>query len=437
MVSCGRGDPRPRDKAIHRKGNAAPATHIPMYLLLALCILAASTLAGCSGWQSSLNPQGPHAQHIATLFWIFVVVCGLVWLAVCVVLVVGVARRRGAPRDPLDVAPARERRIGHLVLALAGATGVVVVAFTLLSYFAQRDLWAAPGERMTVRVAGHQWWWDVLYEDPVRARSFASANEIHIPVNTPVRVRLETRDVIHSFWVPALAGKMDQITGRQNEQELLATRAGVYRGQCAEFCGREHAKMALLIVASPPEEFKAWREAQNRAAERPDDPVRQHGLQVFQLRGCALCHTIRGTDAGGRLGPDLTHLASRRTIAAGTAPLTSGHLAAWIADPQHVKPGTQMPPSALRGAPARQRARSGRPRHPARSSVGHAAQHPRLAQHGRSQDHRAALHRDGFLLPLRRRARRGGDAAAAGAAFEPLAQPRSLQPALHHARRDD
>jgi cytochrome c oxidase subunit 2 len=326
-----------------------------MYIRLHVCrtactIAAASCLAGCSGWQSVLDPQGPHAQQIANLFWVFVGVCAVIWLAVCAVLVIGVARRRTGQRGPLDLVPARERTIGHLVLALAAGTAVVVIAFTLLSYFAQRDLWAAPGShRMTLRVAGHQWWWEVLYEDEQPARSFLTANEIHIPVNTPVRVLLETRDVIHSFWIPTLAGKMDQISGRMNDQQLLATRPGIYRGQCAEFCGREHAKMALLVVASSPEEFNAWREAQNRPAEPPDDPVRRHGQQIFQSRGCMLCHTIRGTEAGGRVGPDLTHLAGRRTIAAGTSPLTSGHLAAWIADPQHIKPGTQMPPSALSG----------------------------------------------------------------------------------------
>ncbi len=312
---------------------------------------AACALAGCSGWQSALDPQGPHAQNIAWLFWLFVAVCGAIWLAVCVVLLVGVARRRGTRPEPLDLAPAREGMLGNLVLSLAAATAGIVIAFTLLSYFAQRDLWAAPGtNRMTVRVAGHQWWWEVLYEDEQPARSFLTANEIHIPVNTPVRVLLETRDVIHSFWIPTLAGKTDQISGRMNEQQLLARHPGVYRGQCAEFCGREHAEMAFLVVATSPDEFNAWRDAQNRAADPPTEQVRQHGQEVFQSRGCMLCHTVRGTDAGGKLGPDLTHLASRRTIAAGTTPLTAGYLAAWIADPQHIKPGTQMPPSALSGA---------------------------------------------------------------------------------------
>jgi cytochrome c oxidase subunit 2 len=354
MMLSGRSDSRPSGEAT-RWEDAAAANAISLGIILPairiVCLVAiVSSLSACSGWQSSLDPQGPHAQHIADLFWAFLVVCTIVWLAVCVVLVAGATRRRGARPDPLDLAPARERMLGGVVLSLAAGTGVVVIAFTLLSYFAQRDLWAAPSSAMTLRVAGHQWWWEVLYEDQEPARSFLAANEIHIPVNTPVRVLLETRDVIHSFWVPTLAGKTDQISGHMNEQQLLAARPGVYRGQCAEFCGREHAKMALLVVATPPEQFNAWRDAQNRPAEVPTDAVRREGLRVFEMRDCMLCHTIRGTSAGGRLGPDLTHLAGRRTIAAGTAPLTAGHLAAWIADPQHIKPGTQMPPSALSGA---------------------------------------------------------------------------------------
>lgn len=336
----GEGDHRRRAPAAQTSNRARGVS---------LVVAVSIGVAGCSGWQSSIDPQGPHAQQIADLFWAFVVVCTVIWAAVCAVLVIAVARRRSAPPEPLDVAPERERRIGHVVLSLAAATAVVVIVFTLLSYVAQRDLWAARSDALTLRVAGHQWWWEVLYQDRQPDRSVLTANEIHIPVNTPVRVRLETRDVIHSFWIPSLAGKMDQISGRQNELQLVASRPGVYRGQCAEFCGREHAEMALLVVASAPDEFQAWHDAQSRPADPPDDPVRGRGLRVFQSRACMLCHTIRGTDAGGKFGPDLTHLASRRTIAAGTAPLTAGHLAGWIADPQHLKPGTQMPPSALSG----------------------------------------------------------------------------------------
>jgi cytochrome c oxidase subunit II len=308
------------------------------------------SLAACSGRQSSLDPQGPYAQQIANLFWAFLAVCALIWLAVCVVLSIAVIRRRAARPQPLELAPARERMMGQLVLSLGGGTGVIVIAFALISYVAQRNLWAEPNSGMTLRVVGHQWWWEVLYDDPQPARNFITANEIHIPVNTLVRVRLETRDVIHSFWVPSLAGKMDQISGHINEQLLLAARPGIYRGQCAEFCGQEHAKMAFSVVASSPEEFDAWRDGQIRAAAPPEGPERRRGRHVFESHSCLVCHTIRGTIAGGKFGPDLTHLASRRSIAAGTAPLTAGHLGGWIADPQHLKPGTQMPPGDLGGA---------------------------------------------------------------------------------------
>jgi cytochrome c oxidase subunit II len=311
----------------------------------------AAALAGCSGWQSALDPHGPHAARIAELLWIFIAVCTAIWLAVCVVLVWAIRRRRGAERpDPLDLAPARERRLGQLIMGLGMATAIVVIAFAVISFLAQRNLQAAASDELTIHVMGHQWWWEVTYEDPEPARSFITANEIHLPVGVPAKVVLETNDVIHSFWIPSLAGKMDQISGHTNEQELIASRPGVYRGQCAEFCGQSHAKMALLVIASPSDEFEAWRNAQISAAGSPNDPVRQQGLSVFKARGCMLCHSVRGTNAGGNLGPDLTHLASRKTIAAGTAALEPGTLAGWIADPQHMKPGAQMPNIDLTGA---------------------------------------------------------------------------------------
>jgi cytochrome c oxidase subunit 2 len=205
----------------------------------------------------------------------------------------------------------------------------------------------APGH-VPIRVTGHQWWWEVLYEDKPE-RSFVTANEIYVPVGEPITVTLETRDVIHSFWVPSLHGKMDQISGHENQLQFSASRPGVYWGQCAEFCGLEHAKMAFNVVAVPRPEFELWQARQLSPAESPIEAVRQQGLLVFLSRGCMLCHTIRGTLAGGRLGPDLTHLASRRSLAAGTLANNAGSLAGWIADPQHVKPGNFMPNIELSG----------------------------------------------------------------------------------------
>jgi cytochrome c oxidase subunit II len=214
---------------------------------------------------------------------------------------------------------------------------------TGLSFATQKAIVADPEPGVTLRLTGHQWWWEVTYEDPQPSRSFTTANEIHLPVGVPVRLRLGSGDVIHSFWVPNLAGKMDLITGRETELRFTPERVGSYRGQCAEFCGWQHAHMGLLVVVEPRETFEAWREAQIAPAALPENDERRRGEEVFLASPCVMCHTVRGTPAGGRTGPDLTHLASRQSIAAGTLPLTRGSLAAWIVDPQAIKPGVHMP----------------------------------------------------------------------------------------------
>jgi cytochrome c oxidase subunit 2 len=174
-----------------------------------------------------------------------------------------------------------------------------------------------------------------------------TANEIHVPVGRKVRLEVRSGDVIHSFWAPNLHGKLDLIPGYGGTTSFRADRPGVYHGRCAEFCGLQHARMDFLVIADPPERFAAWYEQQLRAAPAPADSVQQKGQQVFLSRQCAMCHAIRGTPANSRVGPDLTHLASRRTLAAGTLPNTRGHLAGWVLDPQKIKPGAKMPPNQL------------------------------------------------------------------------------------------
>jgi cytochrome c oxidase subunit 2 len=198
-----------------------------------------------------------------------------------------------------------------------------------------------------IRVTSHQWWWDARYGGAEAAEMFTTANELHIPVGRPVVLTLESADVIHSFWVPALSGKKDLIPGRTATLRLQADRPGVYRGQCAEFCGTQHAKMALLIVAEPEDDFQRWATRQRQPAREPTDDLQRRGRDVFQQASCAMCHAIHGTRAGGRRAPDLTHLASRRTIAAGTLPNSVGNLAGWIVDPHRIKPGVNMPANAL------------------------------------------------------------------------------------------
>jgi cytochrome c oxidase subunit 2 len=196
---------------------------------------------------------------------------------------------------------------------------------------------------LTIEVIGHQWWWEVRYPQ----LGITTANEIHIPAGPAIAVRLNTADVIHSFWVPQIAPKLDLINGMTNTLALDNVQPGQYRGQCAEFCGVQHALMGVLVVAEPEQAFDAWAQNQRQPAAAPSDNPAQAGQQVFLSQQCAYCHTVRGTAATGRLGPDLTHVASRQTLAALTLLNTAGNLGGWVVDPQGLKPGNQMPHTDL------------------------------------------------------------------------------------------
>ncbi len=300
-------------------------------------------LAGCSGPQSALDPKGPEAHVLSNLFYVFLWVCIVVWVLIVAVLAWALARRRAPRPEPLVVDPGTDSRFRVIVTSLALFTGVTVVTLAVFSYAAQAQLFARPEAGVTIKVTGHQWWWEVAYDDPSPANTFTTANEIHVPVGEPITVKLTSADVIHSFWVPTLFGKMDAITGRENQVQFTADKPGVYRGQCAEFCGLQHAHMALVVFAEPREQFEAWKAAQLAPAPQPANSAQQAGLDVFLNNPCVSCHSIRGTSAGGRAGPDLTHLAGRTTIAADTLPFTRGALGAWLIDPQSTKPGANMP----------------------------------------------------------------------------------------------
>lgn len=300
-------------------------------------------LGGCRGWQSALDAHGPSARALADMFWIFVSVLATVWVLTMFALLVSLRRRRSADADPLETDPRTERRMTITISVAIALTLVTVVSLTGLSYAAQKALFAHKDGALTLLVTGQQWWWKVTYEDSQPNRVFTTANEIHIPVGEPVLIKLESSDVIHSFWIPSLTGKMDAITGRQNQIQIQADRPGTYRGQCAEFCGLQHAHMGLLVIAEPKEDFERWRARQVSSALPPNDPERQRGMEIFLSRPCIMCHQIRGTDAGGKVAPDLTHVGSRRYIGAGTLETTRGNIAAWIVDPHGVKPGVNMP----------------------------------------------------------------------------------------------
>jgi cytochrome c oxidase subunit 2 len=302
--------------------------------------------------QSVLHPAGAQAGHIHDLWWFMFWICAAVFVIVMAFLLAAIFRRRawvlvGHPTPP-DAA--QERRLSGVVGAAAGVTTLILFVFLIASFLTERTVSAlnAP-DALTIAVTGHQWWWEIQYPDSDPSKIVRTANEIHIPAGRPIRIKLATRDVIHSFWVPALHGKRDMIPGEENEIWLQADQPGRYDGQCAEFCGFQHAHMRLLVIAESPDQFSAWLDAQRQAAHAPDTPEQIHGQQVFMGTSCILCHTIRGTPAAATNGPDLTHVGRRQTLAAGAIPNTRGHLGGWIVDSQAIKPGNHMPSHNLSG----------------------------------------------------------------------------------------
>jgi len=301
---------------------------------------------------NALDPHGPHASHIANLFWLSTAVSVAVFLIFGALL--AYALRRAVRKQRAGEENELQPKHGLRLVAWGGVIVPTAVLLVLLVVSAWTDRSIARLGRadsaLSIQVDAHQFWWKVRYLSPQPHREFTSANEIHIPAGVPVRLVLESRDVIHSLWVPSLQGKMDLIPGRTNDLVIQASEPGVYRGQCAEFCGTQHAKMALLVVAHAPDEFAAWYDAQLQPHTAPVAAEEKEGHDVFMSNGCGVCHAIRGTDAHGSVAPDLTHFATRRTIAAGTLPNRRGHLAGWITDPQGIKPGSRMPPVPLEGA---------------------------------------------------------------------------------------
>ncbi len=303
-------------------------------------------LAACDREMSAVQPVGPQARRITDMTWYLVITGGIVFLVVMGLLAFALwrAHRR---RDALG-GPEVERHLTRWVAGGVAATTVILLATLVYNFYTGRALASfADRDALTVRVIGHQWWWEVQYQDPLYSRRVTTANEIHIPVGRKVRLEVLSRDVIHSFWVPGLHGKLDLIPGYSGTTYFQADEPGVFMGRCAEFCGLQHARMDIRVIAEPPAQFAAWYEGQLRAAPAPADTVQQKGQQVFLSKGCVMCHTVRGTLANSRVGPDLTHLATRRTLAAGTLPNTRGHLAGWVVDPQRIKPGVRMPPNQL------------------------------------------------------------------------------------------
>jgi cytochrome c oxidase subunit II len=320
-------------------------------LCAALLLAAVLPLAGCREQQNSLAPKSHQARDIASLFWWMM---GGAWLGLALVVALLFwswkrRNRRGLGSDTEGPKPGEERS-WYVVLGLGIAMPIVVIAalFVVSDIFLIKTTQApaANATAMTVDVVGHQWWWEIRYP----GTPAVTANEIHIPVRTPVRVVATTADVIHSFWVPQLNRKIDTIPGRRNSIELDADTPGVYRGACAEFCGLQHAHMAVFVIAQPEAAFRKWLANQSRPARQPSGGLEAKGAQVFQNGSCSSCHTIRGTQADGRVGPDLTHVGSRTTLASVTIPNGASSLRDWIVDNQHIKPGNEMPDIRLPGS---------------------------------------------------------------------------------------
>lgn len=294
-----------------------------------------------AGLGGALDPRGPVAREISDLWWVMLLLGAAVYVGVVAFLVVGLMRRR---RDESAVSgdegvPSKWILLGGV--ALPAVVLAVVFGFSLASMSALTN--DVPDDAVVIDVVGHQWWWEVSYE----GHDFVTANEIHIPVGEPVALRVTSADVIHSFWVPQLAGKIDALPDGINTMVIEADEVARFGGRCAEFCGLQHAKMGVVVIAEPRDDFESWLDGQEQAAVIPDSEIALRGFEVFVEAGCPECHTIKGTDADGRTGPDLTHVAGRGSLAAATLPNTPEHLSEWVANPQEIKEGTQMPDADL------------------------------------------------------------------------------------------
>jgi cytochrome c oxidase subunit II len=313
---------------------------------LGICLAA---LAGCQSNHSAFTIGGPRARQIADLMLVFIGVSAVVYLIVIALLVWSLMRRRStaAAYSAEQAAPA-EARARVAVGAGIAVTVIVLLGLAIADFSVQRSLSGRPENTLRILITGHQYWWEIEYDDPVPAKRVRTANEFRIPVNQPVELVLTSRDVIHSFWLPSLSGKKDLIPGHMNTELVIAQRPGTYTGQCAEFCGLQHAQMRLSVTAVSAQEFASWKQHELTPAREPTTDSQRAGRDVFERSSCTLCHTIQGTVAAATLGPDLTHLAARGTLAAGTLQNNPANLSSWILAPQRLKPGAQMPATPLR-----------------------------------------------------------------------------------------
>ncbi len=312
---------------------------------------AIGLMVGCNTPQSTLEGHGPAALRIASLSWWMTGVFLAVTIVMWVLIAWGFAKRRGSLEEhaPIDAEDGQIWiAIGGLAVPIVVLTVFFVLGLSLLTDFPIHGMAGAMGAEMRamrpeIRITGHQWWWQIDYLNTDPALEFTTANELHLPIGRPVDIQVVTADVMHSLWIPELHGKVDLVPGLENYIRIDASQAGSFDGQCAEFCGGPHARMRILAVVQPTEEYNAWLAAQRQPATEPETPEEIAGQRVFMSGPCALCHQIRGTAAGGRVAPDLTHIGSRQYIAADSYPNNDAYLSAWVTHAQSLKPEVQMP----------------------------------------------------------------------------------------------
>lgn len=323
--------------------NAAPSVTVSH-------LLAQATVLD-PGRHHMLHPAAPQAGHIEWLYWLTFWILFVVFVLMIAAFTGAGAKTRVVASGPLPVLEKDEEadhRAGWAVGSAIGVTVVTLFAILVVSVVTGKRVEGLTSKNpVTIQITGHQWWWEVIYPNPQADQTVTTANEIHVPVGTPIVVLTNSKDVIHSFWAPSVTGKRDLLPGYSSAFWFQIDEAGTYHGQCAEFCGLQHAHMGFSIVAESVDQFQAWQRQQLKPAAEPPTFEAIHGREVFLTHACLMCHTIRGTEAGSRVGPDLTHVASRNMIAAETLPNTTGALAGWVVDPQRIKPGTQMSPNPL------------------------------------------------------------------------------------------
>lgn len=305
-------------------------------IILPLTAVASPVLSACTDRQSVMAAHGPEAERVALLAMIVFAGAAIVMIVVLAALWLAL---RGSVSQRAALAGERAIRLGGI--AFPAVTLTVLLGYGLWMMRESLAVEAAPALR--IEVTGEQWWWRLGYRDR-QGQAFAEANEIRIPVGAEVELELRSADVIHSFWVPSLGGKLDMIPGRTNRLRLRAERPGIYRGQCAEYCGGPHALMALEIVALPQAEFDAWLAAGAAPTAPPGGEAERRGGELFLAAGCGGCHAVRGSAAEGVIGPDLSRVGGRRFLAAATIPMSRENFVRFIVDGQALKPGNPMPP---------------------------------------------------------------------------------------------